>query len=106
MTNLTTASRSRGARALALSAVLVGGMFCLPATPAAAQSEKSSPEELLEEGTRRILRAFELFIQTIPQYEMPEVLPNGDIIIRRKNAPSGDAPSPDDMPEGGTKTKT
>ena len=83
MTNLTTASKSRGARALALSAVLVGGMFCLPATPAAAQSEKSSPEELLEEGTRRILRAFELFIQTIPQYEMPEVLPNGDIIIRR-----------------------
>jgi len=64
----------------------------LTAVPMAAQaqSKPADPEMLLEEGTKKILRAFELFIMTIPQYEMPEVLPNGDIIIRRKNPPGED----------------
>ena len=43
------------------------------------------PSELLKEGTQQILKAFELFLQAIPQYEPPEVLDNGDIIIRRKH---------------------
>ena len=34
-----------------------------------------------------MLRAIELMIEMIPQYEVPEVLENGDIIIRRKNPP-------------------
>ncbi|MEQ8227861.1 MAG: hypothetical protein RIA64_07230 [Rhodospirillales bacterium] len=68
------------------AAVMAG---VLAAGPVQAQSNSSEPEMLLEEGTKKILRAFELFIMTIPQYEMPEVLPNGDIIIRRKN-PSGE----------------
>ena len=34
-----------------------------------------------------MLRAIELMIEMIPQYDMPEVLENGDIIIRRKNPP-------------------
>ena len=62
----------------------------MAAPPAAAQSDPGTePRDLLEEGTEKILRAFELFILAIPQYEAPEVLPNGDIIIRRKNPPDG-----------------
>ena len=29
------------------------------------------PSELLKEGTQQILKAFELFLQAIPQYEAP-----------------------------------
>ena len=38
------------------------------------------------------MRAMEMFISNIPLYEAPEVLPNGDIIIRRVQ--------PDDEPQG------
>ncbi|MEQ8804188.1 MAG: hypothetical protein RIE87_10815 [Rhodospirillales bacterium] len=69
------------------AAVLALMLAAAPVTAAQAQSQPAEPEALLEEGTKKILRAFELFIMTIPQYEMPEVLPNGDIIIRRKNPP-------------------
>jgi hypothetical protein len=39
---------------------------------------------VLDETTGTMLRLFQTFIRTIPQFEAPEVLPNGDIIIRRK----------------------
>ena len=42
-----------------------------------------NPEEMLEEGVRMIMNALKLVLKTIPQFEMPEVLENGDIIIRR-----------------------
>lgn len=72
-------------------------------------SPPGDPKELLEDATRKVLQAFELFMLTIPQYEMPEVLPNGDIIIRRKNPPPGRAPEkkqPEQTPpaNGGAKT--
>ena len=48
-----------------------------------------------------MLQALELFINTIPQYEEPEVLENGDIIIRRKpkklEQPSLDVDTEDDQ---------
>jgi hypothetical protein len=43
-----------------------------------------------------------LFLQSIPQYEAPEILENGDIIIRRKNPP----PEPDQKPETEAPDKT
>ena len=42
------------------------------------------PDQLLENGVKMILDAMKIFIQSLPQYETPEVLDNGDIIIRRK----------------------
>ncbi len=93
---------ARWAPAAALALSLSAGA----PTVAHADSQTSDPDALLEEGTKKILRAFELFIMTIPQYEMPEVLPNGDIIIRRKNPPAeknGDKPAESD---GSDKTKT
>ena len=41
------------------------------------------PEKLIEDGIKMILNALELFIQKMPNYEKPEILENGDIIIRR-----------------------
>lgn len=92
-------------RSLSVAAALA----VFTAIPVQAQTQPSNPEQLLEEGTKKILRAFELFILTIPQYEMPEVLPNGDIIIRRKNPPTDkdkDAPGGAPAPDSGDKTKT
>jgi hypothetical protein len=75
--------------ALALSA---------PTVARAEEPETSPPswdrsQEMLEEGAKRVIGALELLLQAIPQYEMPEVLPNGDIIIRRKH-PEDEEPAP------------
>ncbi len=45
---------------------------------------KAQAEELLREATDKLLLALELMLQVIPQYEMPEITEDGDIIIRRK----------------------
>ena len=67
-----------------------------PVEPALAADEEEVPKELAREGMERMLRAIELMIEMIPQYEMPEVLENGDIIIRRKNPPeNGDEEEPE-----------
>ena len=63
---------------------------------AAAQDPQETPGELAVEGMERLLRAIELIIEMIPQYDAPEVLPNGDIIIRRKNPTE---PRDDEEPE-------
>lgn len=42
-------------------------------------------EEQAREGLATLMMALETFIEQIPQYELPEVLDNGDIIIRRVN---------------------
>jgi hypothetical protein len=47
----------------------------------------------------RLMRALEAFIDMIPQYEMPEINENGDIIIRRKRhvEPSSEEDDGDDL---------
>lgn len=45
--------------------------------------QKESPEKMIEDGMKMILGAIELFLKSIPEYKAPEVLENGDIIIRR-----------------------
>ncbi len=76
------------------SACLIAVVFALsfPAGPAGAHSledrsgaleDRSGPRQLLEETTRDIIRQFELLMQSVPQYRAPEILDNGDIIIRR-----------------------
>tara|TARA_R110000772_G_scaffold268571_1_gene396458 strand:- start:200067 stop:200375 length:309 start_codon:yes stop_codon:yes gene_type:complete len=102
MSSVTSSTLRRGSAA-AFALMLAAA----PVATVQAQSKPADPEMLLEEGTKKILRAFELFIMTIPQYEMPEVLPNGDIIIRRKNPPGGDrkeGPGVVEPPVAGEKT--
>jgi hypothetical protein len=76
-----------------------------PAAEGAGQPGHDTPAEMLKEGTRQILKAFELFFRTIPQYEAPEVLENGDIIIRRKH-PGPNPPDPKKAPEKDPLEKT
>ena len=52
--------------------------------PAPPKAMPEQAEEAIREGVQTILRALGVFVESIPQYEMPEVLENGDIIIRRK----------------------
>ena len=69
------------------------------------QPEMETPRGMLEDATRQILKAFEMMLKALPQYEAPEILKNGDIIIRRKRPePTPPAPGPDDR--GTDKTKT
>ena len=51
--------------------------------------EEQTPKELLEGAARMMMEALELMIKTVPQYEAPVILDNGDILIRRKRAPEG-----------------
>ena len=46
-------------------------------------SEKRAPERMIEDGVKMILGAIQLILESIPEYKAPEVLENGDIIIRR-----------------------
>lgn len=101
-------------RRLNLSVALIGLMvFTSPAllVPAwagehAKPSEKETPSELFKEATRGILRALGLILQSIPQYETPEILDNGDIIIRRKHPKPTLPPEKDSNPDTPDKTKT
>jgi hypothetical protein len=63
------------------------------------------PEKMLKEATRELLRTLELFFSAIPQYAPPEVLENGDIIIRRiQPKPEKRRPAPG-LEEGMEKTR-
>ena len=53
-------------------------------------------EQLAREAAEQLMFALSAMLAAIPQYEMPEVLPNGDIIIRRKLP---EAPEPYEKPE-------
>jgi hypothetical protein len=87
----------------------------LAAAPALAQEPEGGPQDmeegfsLLEEGTRLLLRGLmsemepalrELqgALQNLDAYHAPEVLPNGDILIRRKEPRE---PGPEAAPEPG-----
>ena len=59
-------------------------------TPSDRMQEQA--EKALKEGVQTILRALETMFKSVPQYEMPEVLENGDIIIRRKKPKDKKAP--------------
>lgn len=102
---------------------LIAPAFCLAliAAPAAAQDEGAQGEgarpdagqvekgfTLMQEGTRLMLqglmervepalRDLGAAIDDLNAYHAPEILPNGDILIRRKTplAPEGEAPAPD-----------
>ena len=85
------------ALAVSLGLMLAGPPPILAGPPA----EEETPEKLMREGMERMLRAIELMIEMVPQYEMPEVTEDGDIIIRRKRRPS-EAPAVPESEETAT----
>ncbi len=60
-------------------------------------SEPAQAERMAREALEQLMRALELMIQSIPQYEMPEINEDGDIIIRRKRPPRREAPDPPEI---------
>ena len=84
-----------------LAVVLTLSLIVLPAAvPAQESEERPDPRELAREGAESMLRALEGLIMLIPQYEMPEITEDGDIIIRRKQ-PGRALEDEDDVPLGG-----
>ena len=67
-------------RAIAVIAVLAA---TAPAVQAA--SDKTPMEQKLEEGARALLEAMRMLLEAIPRYGPPEVQPNGDILIPRRD---------------------
>ena len=59
---------------------------------AAAPSESERAEEMAKEAIEQLLRALDLMIESIPQYELPEINEDGDIIIRRKRRKERETP--------------
>jgi hypothetical protein len=70
-----------------LSVLAISVVVSAPAAVAETKTAKP-PEEIIREGAERIMEGVRAFIQRLPQYLPPEILPNGDVIIRR--LPPGD----------------
>ena len=60
-------------------------VFMTATTLTGASADEKSADELAVEGLSKLMNALSLFVDAIPQYSPPEILDNGDIIIRRKN---------------------
>ncbi len=88
--------------------IVTAAMMSLSGTLALGADSKPAPdvreraEQALKEGAEKIMRALELILHAVPQYEMPEVLDNGDIIIRRLNPDRPKHPGPSPRPRDGT----
>lgn len=93
--------------------IAAAGLATALSAPYGAVAEQADPpselerlaEDLLSEDDRAaierairllepLVQRFETLLEDVPRYEAPEVLPNGDIIIRRKR----DEPTPPTEP--------
>ena len=81
------ASRKAFLPAAFIAAAVSLGLVLFPCTSAFAEEPRSdeTPGDLARESIEQMMRALQLLVDSIPQYEVPEMLENGDIIIRRKN---------------------
>ena len=64
-----------------------------------APSDRERAEEMARGAIEQLLRALELMIESIPQYELPEVNEDGDIIIRRKRRKERETPGEPEVDE-------
>ncbi len=85
------------ALALGLAAALAGSAAAQDTAPSTDDAQKMAVE-----GLSKLLDALNLFVKSVPQYAAPEVLPNGDIILRRLNPPAPAKPTPPVLDESHT----
>ncbi len=84
-----------------MSVIATAAMMSLASAAAFGAETKPAPDvreraaEALREGAEKIMRALELMLLAVPQYDMPEVQENGDIIIRRRNPDRREKRPPD-----------
>ena len=85
-------------RAAILAAVI--GIASTASYPAFAQdSTLDNAQKEAVDGIAKLLQALDLFVKSVPQFSAPEVLPNGDIILRRihpDQKPAPERPKHDD----------
>lgn len=67
------------------------------------QDSTAKAEQLANEALAKMMKALDLLIMTVPRYAAPEVLPNGDIIIRRLD-PQEDEDAPVETHGDGVET--
>ncbi|MBE0529704.1 MAG: hypothetical protein IH626_02695 [Rhodospirillales bacterium] len=93
-----------------LAAVLVTATLGLSPARAAEDTPLSNraeqAEKALREGAEKMIRALQGLIQSIPQYEAPKVLDNGDIILRRKDPGTPEPDEPKRTPPADDHTST
>ena len=81
-----------------LAAVI--GIASAASHPASAQdSTLDNAQKEAVDGIAKLLQALDLFVKSVPQFASPEVLPNGDIILRRihpDQKPAPEHPKDDD----------
>jgi hypothetical protein len=97
-------------KCLPLRAVIAALALAVAGSPALAQSrspappQEERPGELARDAIEKMMRALSLAIENLPQYALPELNENGDIIIRRLN-PRAEKPRPR-PPENPDETRT
>lgn len=67
------------------------------------QDNTAEAERLAGEALTKMMRALDLLISAVPRYAAPEILPNGDIIIRRLD-PQEDSDEPIETKGDGIET--
>lgn len=85
-------------RKAGLACLLAAGLAAV-SHPALADDPAAGATEKLEESVQNFLSAMKLFLLAIPQYAAPEVMPNGDIIIRRLKPGEEQDKKSDDPPD-------
>ena len=75
-----------------LRALLVLALITGTVGAARAASEQQQAERKIEEGAKALLEGMQLLLKTIPWYGQPEMKPNGDIVIPRRDGPPLNAP--------------
>lgn len=89
----------RLAAALMLASIMPGSIGLGAPAALAQDSTMQDAQKQAVEGIGKLLEALQLFVKSVPQYSAPEVLPNGDIILRRVNPekkPLPETPKADD----------
>jgi hypothetical protein len=79
--------------------VLLAGAGITKSMRAAQHDERGRAEDMAREAIEQLMRALDLMLDSIPQYELPEIMENGDIIIRRKRRAPRPKPDQPGAPE-------
>ena len=90
--------KHRPLKSLAIALLLASLSLGAPAAFAQDSTLQDAQKEAAE-GIGKLLQALQMFVKSVPQFSAPEVLPNGDIIIRRihpDQTPTPDRPKQND----------
>lgn len=85
-------------------AIAAAGVVPAACAQSSEDKQRERAESTIREGAETILRGIEQLLRSIPQYDAPEVMENGDIVIRRR--PPKDVPSKPAPPPGNGESRT